>query len=35
MFENRRYSGDFSDNEFIASIGISISGKGRKDEGKF
>jgi len=35
MFENRRYSGNFDDNEFIASIGISISGKGRKDEDKF
>ncbi len=35
MFENRRYSGDFSDDEFIASVGISISGKGRKDEDKF
>jgi hypothetical protein len=35
MFENRKYSGDFADSEFIASIGISISGKGRKNEDKF
>jgi hypothetical protein len=35
MFENRSYSGDFADNEFIVNIGISISGKGRKDEDKF
>ena len=35
MFENRRYSGSFADSEFIANIGISISGKGRKDEDKF
>jgi hypothetical protein len=33
--ENRRYSGNFADNEFIANIGISISGKGRKNEDKF
>lgn len=35
MFENRRYSGDFDDNEFIVSMGISVSGKGRKNEDKF
>ena len=35
VFENRRYSGSFSDSEFIGSIGVSISGKGRKDEKKF
>lgn len=35
MFENRRYLGNFADNEFIASLGISISGKGRKNEDKF
>ncbi len=35
MFENRRYSGNFADNEFIVNIGISISGKGRKNEDKF
>jgi hypothetical protein len=35
MFESRRYSGKFEDNEFRANIGISISGKGRKNEDKF
>lgn len=35
IFENRRYSGSFADSEFIASLGISISGKGRKNEDKF
>ena len=33
--ENRRYLGKFSDNQFIANIGISISGKGRTNEDKF
>jgi hypothetical protein len=31
MFENRRYSGDFADSEFIVNIGILLSGKGRKN----
>jgi hypothetical protein len=35
MFENRRYSGDFADSEFIWSFGISLSGKGRKNEKEF
>jgi hypothetical protein len=35
MFEKRKYSGNFADSEFIANIGISISGKGRKNEDKF
>jgi hypothetical protein len=35
IFENRKYSGDFADNEFIASLGVSISGKGGKNEKKF
>jgi hypothetical protein len=34
-FENRRYSGNFSDNQFIGSFGVSISGKGRKNEKEF
>jgi hypothetical protein len=32
MFENRRYSGNFADSEFIGSLGIALSGKGRKNE---
>ena len=35
MFENRRYSGDFADNEFIVNIGVLLSGKGREYEDKF
>jgi len=35
MFENRKYSGNFADSEFIGSIGVSISGKGRKNEKEF
>jgi hypothetical protein len=35
IFENRRYSGDFADNEFIASLGVSISGKGGENEKEF
>jgi hypothetical protein len=35
MFENRRYSGIFADSEFIGSLGISLSGKGRKNEKEF
>jgi hypothetical protein len=35
MFENRRYSGVFADSEFIGSLGISLSGKGRKNEKEF
>ena len=34
IFENRRYSGDFADSEFIVNIGILLSGKGRKNEGE-
>ncbi len=34
-FENRKYSGDFSDNQYIGSLGVSISGKGRKNEKEF
>lgn len=32
IFENRRYSGDFADSEFIINVGILLSGKGRKNE---
>jgi len=32
VFENRRYSGVFADSEFIVSLGITLSGKGRKNE---
>ena len=32
MFENRRYSGNLADSEFILNIGILLSGKGRKNE---
>jgi len=35
VFENRRYSGSFSDSEFIGSLGVLISGKGRKNEKEF
>lgn len=35
MFENRRYKDEFADNEMILNIGISVSGKGRKNEGQF
>lgn len=35
VFENRRYLGSFSDSEFIGSLGVSISGKGRKNEKEF
>jgi len=35
MFENRKYSGNFADSEVIGSIGVSISGKGRKNEKEF
>ncbi|MEO0293952.1 MAG: hypothetical protein ABIN61_07015 [candidate division WOR-3 bacterium] len=35
IFENRRYYGVFTDNEFIFSIGTFIKGKGRRDEKEF
>ncbi len=31
-FENRKYSGDFADSEFIINVGLLLSGKGRKNE---
>jgi len=32
VFENRKYSGDFTDSEFMLNISVLLSGKGRKDE---
>lgn len=35
ILENKRYLGNFTDNQYIVSIGFSILGKGRKNEKEF